>query len=506
MRAKLEKNAAKIIIPAKLPYLASALAFASEISRHAGFDNNSVNQIQVALEEIVTNVMRHGFDAAETGTVEIACEESLTGVNFTVYDRGMPFDPSKLPEYSPEKATLDSGLEGLGTFLAKKNMDEIVYRNLGREGYTITLTKNLKSSHIEKMFEACELEKYKDSPRAAADLKTSNYKIRDFREAEAIEISKCAYKAYGYTYEDYIYYPEKIISYNRSGLMHSLVAATTPEDIVMGHCAVKKNHIDDVTGEIGVAFVKPEYRGHGIFAEMTGALFSKCREIGLAGTFGRAVTSHTISQKMCVNFDMKPCAILLASFPSGTSFKGIAETMPQRESSIVYYYPFTERAPYNVYPPERHRAAIEKIYSRLGICAKAGTSLNAGADGLSENTVSSSSLHNILNSATIEISSYATDTVAFIRYKVKELCVEKVDVIYMHLDLENPLTEKLAEEFENMGFLFAGILPRGLNGRDALILQYLNNIKIDTGRINLFSEDGREILDHIKNSMSSGAN
>ncbi len=493
----MEKNTVKIIIPAKIAYLPAALAFAAELSKLAGFDTNSQNQIQVALEEIASNVMRHGFDAAEPGSVEIECESGRSGISFIVYDRGMPFDPSKLPQYSPEKATLDSGLEGLGTFLAKKSMDEIIYRNMGRDGYAITLIKNLKSSHIEKMCGASELEKYSDTKRGVEKAALAEYAIREFRETEAVEISKCAYKAYGYTYEDYIYYPEKIISYNKTRLMYSLVAATR-DNTVMGHCALKKNGVDDIIGELGVAFVKPEYRGGGIFVKMTEALFSKCREIGLAGTYARAVTSHTISQKMCVNFNMKACALLFASFPEGTSFKGLAENTPQRESSIVFYYPFAARPSYEVYPPARHRAAIEKIYANLGIPAKACSAKDVTGLKLSNNTISSSSTHNVLNSAVIEISSYAADTAAIIKYKVRELCFEKIDVIYMHLDLENPHTEKFAEEFEGLGFFFAGILPCGLNGYDALILQYLNNVNIDADRINLFSEDSREILEYIK--------
>ncbi len=491
----MKKNTVKITIPAKLPYLPAALAFSAELSRLAGFDKSSENQIRVALEEIITNVIRHGFGDVEKGDVEIICEDGHSGISFIVYDRGMPFDPSKLPEYSPEKATLDSGLEGLGTFLAKKNMDEIVYRNLGREGYAITLTKNLKSSHVEKMFAADELERYNDAPRSREETKLPEYTIREFHETEAIEISKCAYKAYGYTYDDYIYYPEKITSYNKDHLMYSLVAATD-ENIVMGHCAVKKNLAEDIIGELGVAFVKPEYRGGGIFVKMTEALFSKCREIGLAGTYARSVTSHTISQKICFNFNMKACAILFAAFPE-TNFKGLAETAPQRESGIVFYFPFAARETYNVYPPARHRAAVEKIYANLGISVKISSAKDVAGLKLSRNTISSSTTHNVLNSALIEISSYAPDTAAIIKHKVKQLCVEKIDVIYMHLDIENPHTESFSEEFENSGFFFAGILPCALNGYDALILQYLNNVNIDADRINIFSEDGREILKYI---------
>jgi hypothetical protein len=44
----------------------------------------------------------------------------------------------------------------------------------------------------------------------------------------------------------------------------------------------------------------------------------------------------------------------------------------------------------------------------------------------------------------------------------------------------------------------AGILPFGIPGGDALVLQFLNNVSIDFARIRLATEHARGILAYIR--------
>jgi serine/threonine-protein kinase RsbW len=67
------------------------------------------------------------------------------------------------------------------------------------------------------------------------------------------------------------------------------------------------------------------------------------------------------------------------------------------------------------------------------------------------------------------------------------------------LNLADPLTPRFAEQFEELGFFFVGVLPAGLPDGDALVLQYLNNVPIDYARIQLASDLAREILGYIRN-------
>ena len=73
----------------------------------------------------------------------------------------------------------------------------------------------------------------------------------------------------------------------------------------------------------------------------------------------------------------------------------------------------------------------------------------------------------------------------------------KFSAIHIKLSLENPATPALVPEIENMGFFFCGILPMTVIG-DTLILQYLNNIKVDYSNIHIFSETGKELLTYIR--------
>ncbi|MDM8550193.1 hypothetical protein QUF72_08955 [Desulfobacterales bacterium HSG2] len=60
-------------------------------------------------------------------------------------------------------------------------------------------------------------------------------------------------------------------------------------------------------------------------------------------------------------------------------------------------------------------------------------------------------------------------------------------------------TGYFSEKFEESGFFFAGVLPGGMSDKDALILQYLNNVEIYYYDINVNSAVADDMLSYIKN-------
>jgi len=101
-----------------------------------------------------------------------------------------------------------------------------------------------------------------------------------------------------------------------------------------------------------------------------------------------------------------------------------------------------------------------------------------------------------LNSAVITIEKYGEDIVPILRLRIKELCMKKIDTIYLELPLSEPATMYLVSQFRELGFFFGGLIPEFRDG-DILKMQYLNNIYIDTSKIMIASENGRSILDFI---------
>ncbi len=56
------------------------------------------------------------------------------------------------------------------------------------------------------------------------------------------------------------------------------------------------------------------------------------------------------------------------------------------------------------------------------------------------------------------------------------------------LPFDDPLTSHFSDQFEQLGLFFAEGASRVLQRDDALILQYLNNVPIDYGLIQLESD------------------
>ena len=85
-------------------------------------------QIQVAIEEILVNIVSYAQLAEDDG-IEIRCEvlDGPLRVVLQFLDGGVPFDPlaKEDPDISPDALEQREG--GLGIFLVKQMMDEVSY-------------------------------------------------------------------------------------------------------------------------------------------------------------------------------------------------------------------------------------------------------------------------------------------------------------------------------------------------------------------------------------------
>ena len=91
-----------------------------------------------------------------------------------------------------------------------------------------------------------------------------------------------------------------------------------------------------------------------------------------------------------------------------------------------------------------------------------------------------------------------TDIVSQIQTALKELLIQKFEIIQLYLDLSDSSTARLTGALEDLGFFFAGLLPKGFARGDGLLLQYLNNVPLDYDAINVESQVARELLAYIK--------
>ncbi|MCD6269954.1 MAG: ATP-binding protein [Deltaproteobacteria bacterium] len=491
----------ELTLPGNLEYLKIALTYIVSCAEIFGFSKPETAQIQLAAEEAIAGIVTKSLNNDPKQTYTINCLRMPTRMEVVIRDKGMPFSPDEIPDYNPAAPTDPDNTDGLSMFLLRSSVDEVHFRNLGRDGKETVLVKNIKSRRIDNIIK--KQPQIEATPADATVPSITKWHLRSFLPGDALEISRCAFQAYGYSYESYIYYPERIIEMNRKDELRSVVAVDQ-DDNLLAHIALKFYHPNDPIAEIGVAFVKPQGRRLNIFSKLCADTYGEAAEQGLQGIYGRAVTSHPLSQKKLFDDDFINCGVLLGLFPNDIEFKELTGKTIQKESSLLMFLPLNSPVK-TIYPPAGHKAIIHEIFSHGTIAVVNGDPTQVNSATESEllpfpKLKFSYSRMEVFNTA--DLFCYVSDITLIddiIRAK-KSLCLERTDMLYLFLDLENPGCPELAQACEKLGFFFAGVLPYGLHGRHTLILQYLNNLAIDYDKIKLHAPFAHKLLGYVKES------
>lgn len=107
-----------------------------------GFGTDAILDTQLAVEEVITNVIIHGYKRAG-GAITISCRISSDYAEIEVTDQAPPFNPLSMPEPDLEGNVDDRKIGGLGIYLLRQVMDEVTYR-FGDGSNTLTMRKKRK--------------------------------------------------------------------------------------------------------------------------------------------------------------------------------------------------------------------------------------------------------------------------------------------------------------------------------------------------------------------------
>lgn len=484
----------KLILPTSLPIIGPVAAFITTLSTSMGFNETEANMIALALEETMVNVIENGSEDGLSGHFEVWAEQTATGLTIRVRHQGWA-QPAPSASTSGNIPAKDYFAMGLGMLLAKKAVDEVIFNNLGPNGKEFICTKYLAAKHIQN-YEPTPLPEPELPPASPIQPETLKFQARPFRPEDAMAVARGAYLAYGYNYDDYLYYPERVIELNRQGLLNSIVAETE-EGKIIGHITLRRNSADDAVAEAAAAFVLPEYRGLRVLAAMQARQLGMARELGLGAAYSLCPTSHVWAQKMMEHAGGRACGLLIGGVPGVARETGLEYRTLQRETRVLYFLSINPRPPRKVFPPQAVCPVVQKLYRNLTLDVDI-VEANLGEMALPprETEIQSSKIE-AENVAYLKMTSYGADAFSAVTQALQVHRRAGAEVIFLYLDLEDPLTAALGEFFIGLGFILAGILPGGLNGHDALILQFLNEVKTDYNRIQLISPVARELLDYV---------
>lgn len=95
--------------------------------------------MHLALEEIVTNVISHGFEDSKEHHIKVSLFLEQGELRAEVEDDGTPFNPLEAPSPDTEGPLAERPVGGLGIHLVRNLMDEMVYQR--QEGRNVLVMK-----------------------------------------------------------------------------------------------------------------------------------------------------------------------------------------------------------------------------------------------------------------------------------------------------------------------------------------------------------------------------
>lgn len=114
---------------AKLEDISAVTDFAEREMERIGCPMKSVIQINVAIDEIFSNIVRYGYPKTPGPiTVEIIEREEPRSVFIRFSDEGIPYNPITAVDPDITLSAEERSIGGLGIFMIKKTMDDVKYK------------------------------------------------------------------------------------------------------------------------------------------------------------------------------------------------------------------------------------------------------------------------------------------------------------------------------------------------------------------------------------------
>lgn len=298
---------------------------------------------------------------------------------------------------------------------------------------------------------------------------------RELVPEDALSLSRCIYRCYGWTYPGVeMYYPDRVAAAIADGRRIGEVAVDDGGEVVSHWGAVE---VAEGVVETGVTVTDPRYRKRGIAAELGERLLARLVAGGAVGRMREPVMTHPATQRIAL---AEGATLVGFHFHAALPLQQVGITdgvLSERASVSVMYSALQPLAPATVWVPAMYEPFVATVLKGAGWPRVLG-GVQAGFDGALSSAVASS--YDALNrTGVITVDVVGVDLVEAIDDVLGGLQRAGADMVMVRLPANQPGLASLGAGLGSLSLSFASFLPVFGPMGDALVLQWLRDTNLD---------------------------
>jgi serine/threonine-protein kinase RsbW len=141
------KYVKQLTIQASTECLSEVRHFISDVSKRIGFQKKQIGEIELAVDEACTNIIKHAYQNSGLNSIELTVRDLSDRIQITLRDTGIPFDPKMYKKPNLENRIKNRLRGGVGIYLILNLMDKVEYDV--REDGNVTSMYKYKAQNSE---------------------------------------------------------------------------------------------------------------------------------------------------------------------------------------------------------------------------------------------------------------------------------------------------------------------------------------------------------------------
>lgn len=106
-----------------------------------GMDEQAVYDVQLAVDEICTNIITHGYEGMDPGSIILSVDVEKDQMLVTITDFGHAFEPAEPPAPDMNASLEEREIGGLGLFFVFMSIDDLQYESTPTGNNTVLVKK-----------------------------------------------------------------------------------------------------------------------------------------------------------------------------------------------------------------------------------------------------------------------------------------------------------------------------------------------------------------------------